>query len=169
MPDNSTTRVARSTIAVRRTTRTDVEAVLALRRNLLTTGEAHWARGDAGDWEAIYRTQLEEEIDGIVSTQANFLAVAVAAPVGTATAIIDRRLANPANPNGLEGWIQGVYVDGSARGLGVGTALTRAAEDWLVDRGADSIYLDSTPSALRMYTRLGYVINDEPHLRKELH
>ena len=84
MPDNSTTRVARSTIAVRRTTRTDVEAVLALRRNLLTTGEAHWARGDAGDWEAIYRTQLEEEIDGIVSTQATFLAVAVAAPVGTA-------------------------------------------------------------------------------------
>ena len=129
MPDNSTTRVARSTIAVRRTTRTDVEAVLALRRNLLTTGEAHWARGDAGDWEAIYRTQLEEEIDGIVSTQATFLAVAVAAPVGTATAIIDRRLANPANPNGLEGWIQGVYVDGSARGLGGGTALTRAAED----------------------------------------
>ena len=76
MPGNSTTRVARSTIAVRRTTRTDVEAVLALRRNLLTTGEAHWARGDAGDWEAIYRTQLEEEIDGIVSTQATFLAVA---------------------------------------------------------------------------------------------
>ena len=89
--------------------------------------------------------------------------------MGGATAIIDRRLANPANPNGLEGWIQGVYVDGSARGLEVGTALTRAAGDWLVDRGAGSIYLDSTPSALRMYTRLGYVINDEPHLRKELH
>lgn len=169
MPGNSTIRVARSTIAVRRTTRADAEAALALRRNLLTAGEAHWARGDAGGWEAVYRAQLEEEIDGIVSTQATFLAVAVGVPVGTATAIIDRRLANPANPNGLEGWIQGVYVDKSARGLGVGTALTQAAEDWLADRGADAIYLDSTPSALRMYARLGYVINDEPHLRKELH
>ena len=86
-----------------------------------------------------------------------------------ATAIIDRRLVNPANPKGFEGWIQGVYVNRSARGLGLGTALTRAAEDWLAARGADAIYLDSTPSALRMYARLGYVINDEPHLRKELH
>ena len=163
------TRVAHSAVAVRRATRADIESVLALRRSLLAAGEAHWARGDAGGWEAAYRAQLEEEINGTVSAQATFLAVADAAPMGVATAIIDRRLVNPANPKGFEGWIQGVYVNRSARGLGLGTALTRAAEDWLAARGADAIYLDSTPSALRMYARLGYVINDEPHLRKELH
>ena len=64
-------------------------------------------------------------------------------PVGVATAIIDRRLVNPANPKGFEGWIQGVYVNRSARGLGLGTALTWAAEDWLAARGADAIWLSN--------------------------
>ncbi len=50
-------------------------------------------------------------------------------------------------------------VDGSARGAGVGEALTLAALERAADAGARTVDLTSRPSreaAVRLYTRLGF-------------
>ena len=62
-------------------------------------------------------------------------------------------------PTGLKAWIEDVVVDGSARGHGVGEALSAAALDEARRRGAKDVSLTSRPfreSANRLYQRLGF-------------
>ncbi|MEC6988644.1 MAG: GNAT family N-acetyltransferase [Actinomycetota bacterium] len=62
-------------------------------------------------------------------------------------------------PTGLKAWIEDVVVDESARGLGVGEALTVAAIDESRQRGAKNVSLTSRSSreaANRLYQRLGF-------------
>jgi ribosomal protein S18 acetylase RimI-like enzyme len=66
-------------------------------------------------------------------------------------------------PTGLRGWIEDVVVHESARGAGVGEALTRAAIDEAKRRGVRSLDLTTRPSrdaANRLYTRLGFERRD---------
>lgn len=159
-----------ATVVVHRARAADVNDLLQLRRALFASGEAHWSHGVGDEWETTYRNQLTAEFSqrDEATRQATFLASVNGTAVGTLTAIIDCHLANPANPVGHVGWIQGVYVQDTARGCSAGTLLTTTAESWLAKHGVFEVYLDSTSEALTMYTRHGYVINDEPHLRKEL-
>ncbi len=62
-------------------------------------------------------------------------------------------------PTGLKSWIEDVVVDESARGHGVGEALSRRALDEARRRGAKDVALTSRPSraaANRLYRRLGF-------------
>jgi ribosomal protein S18 acetylase RimI-like enzyme len=62
-------------------------------------------------------------------------------------------------PTGVRAWIEDVVVDGSARGAGVGEALTLAAIDEARRRNVRSIDLTTRPSreaANRLYARLGF-------------
>ena len=62
-------------------------------------------------------------------------------------------------PTGLKAWIEDVVVDESARGRGVGEALSAAAVDEAGRRGAKDVSLTSRPfreSANRLYQRLGF-------------
>ncbi len=62
-------------------------------------------------------------------------------------------------PTGLRAWIEDVVVDESARGLGVGEALSVAAIDESRQRGAKNVSLTSRSSreaANRLYQRLGF-------------
>lgn len=73
--------------------------------------------------------------------------------VGTLTLVVFRI------PTGLRGWIEDVVVDASARGLGVGEALTVAAIQEAKERGVRSLDLTTRPtreSANRLYARLGF-------------
>jgi ribosomal protein S18 acetylase RimI-like enzyme len=66
-------------------------------------------------------------------------------------------------PTGLRAWIEDVVVDGSARGAGVGEALTLAALERAADAGARTVDLTSRPSreaANRLYTRLGFELRE---------
>jgi ribosomal protein S18 acetylase RimI-like enzyme len=66
-------------------------------------------------------------------------------------------------PTGLKAWIEDVVVDGSARGLGVGEGLNRAAIEEARRRGAKNVSLTSRSSreaANRLYQRLGFVPYD---------
>jgi ribosomal protein S18 acetylase RimI-like enzyme len=66
-------------------------------------------------------------------------------------------------PTGRRAWIEDVVVDGSARGAGVGEALTNAAIEESRQRHVRSIDLTTRPSreaANRLYTRLGFEIRD---------
>jgi ribosomal protein S18 acetylase RimI-like enzyme len=62
-------------------------------------------------------------------------------------------------PTGRRGLIEDVVVDESARGRGVGEALTREALSLAAAAGVDSVSLTSRPereSANRLYRRVGF-------------
>jgi ribosomal protein S18 acetylase RimI-like enzyme len=66
-------------------------------------------------------------------------------------------------PTGLRAWIEDVVVDESARGTGVGDALTNAAIDESRRRHVRSLDLTTRPSreaANRLYARLGFELRD---------
>lgn len=66
-------------------------------------------------------------------------------------------------PTGLRAWIEDVVVDESARGQGVGAALTREAVRLAQAAGARTVDLTSRPareSANRLYERLGFQLRD---------
>ncbi len=62
-------------------------------------------------------------------------------------------------PTGVRAWIEDVVVDQSARGKGVGEALTRAALEHAKVLGVKTVDLTSRPSreaANRLYVRVGF-------------
>ena len=62
-------------------------------------------------------------------------------------------------PTALRAWIEDVIVDESARGQGVGEALTRAMLDVARERGCATVELTSRPTreaANRLYERMGF-------------
>jgi len=74
-------------------------------------------------------------------------------------------------PTGLKAWIEDVVVDESARGHGVGEALSRAALDEARRVGAKAVSLTSRPSreaANRLYQRIGFVARDTNVYRYDL-
>jgi ribosomal protein S18 acetylase RimI-like enzyme len=66
-------------------------------------------------------------------------------------------------PTGIRAWIEDVVVDESARGQGVGAALTREAVRLAREAGARTVDLTTRPSraaAGRLYERLGFSLRD---------
>jgi ribosomal protein S18 acetylase RimI-like enzyme len=66
-------------------------------------------------------------------------------------------------PTGLRAWIEDVVVDGSARGAGIGEALTIAAIEESRRRHVRSLDLTTRPSreaANRLYARLGFELRE---------
>ena len=62
-------------------------------------------------------------------------------------------------PTGVRAWIEDVIVDETARGRGIGEALTRKALDLAETAGARTVDLTSRPSreaAGRLYERVGF-------------
>jgi ribosomal protein S18 acetylase RimI-like enzyme len=77
--------------------------------------------------------------------------------VGTLTLVIFRI------PTALRAWIEDVVVDSSARGRGVGEALTAEALRIAKSRGARTIDLTSRRSraaAHRLYEKVGFTVRD---------
>ena len=74
-------------------------------------------------------------------------------------------------PTGLKAWIEDVVVDESARGHGVGEALSLAALDEARRHGAKAVSLTSRPSrqaANRLYQRIGFSPRDTNVYRYDL-
>ena len=74
-------------------------------------------------------------------------------------------------PTAVRAWIEDVVVDESARGSGVGEALSRAALAEAARRGAKTVELTSRPSreaANRLYKRIGFVRRDTNVYRYEV-
>ncbi len=97
-----------------------------------------------------------DEVEEIVSSPATVLLVARGAGgviVGTLTLVLFRI------PTGVRAWVEDVVVAESARGRGIGEALSREALRRAVAAGARTVDLTSRPSreaANRMYRRLGF-------------
>ena len=98
----------------------------------------------------------KDELTEIIRSPATVLLVArdgAGKVVGSLTLVLFRI------PTGLRAWIEDVVVDESARGAGVGKALTEAALDRATSAGARSVDLTSRPdraAANRLYQRLGF-------------
>jgi ribosomal protein S18 acetylase RimI-like enzyme len=95
--------------------------------------------------------ELQEMLDAPSTTV--FEARLDGALVGTLTLIVARI------PTGVRARIEDVVVDGTARGAGVGEALTRAALARATELGARTVDLSTRPSreaANRLYQRLGF-------------
>jgi ribosomal protein S18 acetylase RimI-like enzyme len=74
-------------------------------------------------------------------------------------------------PTGVRAWIEDVVVDESARGRGIGEALTMRAVEIARDAGARSVELTSRPTreaANRLYRRLGFEERETNVLRLTL-
>jgi len=85
--------------------------------------------------------------------------------VGTLTLIVFRI------PTGMRAWIEDVVVDESARGAGVGEALTLRAVELAGEVGARTVDLTSRPSreaANRLYRRLGFTARNTNIYRFDL-
>ncbi len=101
-------------------------------------------------------TLTEASLAAIVASQASRLLVAAdrdGAILGTLTLVLF------AIPTGARGLIEDVIVDASARGRGVGEALTRFALDLARAEGARTVDLTSRPAreaANRLYQRVGF-------------
>jgi ribosomal protein S18 acetylase RimI-like enzyme len=72
---------------------------------------------------------------------------------------------------GLKAWIEDVVVDETARGHGVGEAMSMAAVEEARRHGAKAVSLTSRPSreaANRLYQRIGFSIRDTNVYRYDL-
>lgn len=101
----------------------------------------------------------EEALRGLVAWQGNRILVARVDGdiVGALTLVVFPI------PTGLRAWIEDVVVDQSARGRGVGAALTQEAVRLARADGARTVDLTSRPSresANRLYERLGFRVRD---------
>jgi ribosomal protein S18 acetylase RimI-like enzyme len=109
-----------------------------------------------------------EQLQEIVSSPATVLLMALdddGRYVGTLTLALFRI------PTALRAWIEDVIVDDSARGQGIGEALTREAIRVAGERGAKTVDLTSRPSrqaANRLYQRVGFELRDTNVYRYEL-
>ena len=100
-----------------------------------------------------------EELADLLRREATELLVARDgdAIVGALTLVVYRL------PTGLGAMIHDVVVDASARGQGVGEALTREALRLAVEAGAESVELTSRSdreAANRLYLRLGFELRE---------
>jgi ribosomal protein S18 acetylase RimI-like enzyme len=106
-----------------------------------------------------------QALDEIVSSPATALLVArdeAGTIVGSLTLVLFRI------PTGVRAWIEDVVVDESARGRGIGEALTMRAIAIATERGARSVDLSSRPereAANRLYQRLGFQPRDSRFFR----
>lgn len=108
-----------------------------------------------------------DELQTIVDSTATSLLVARDGDsvLGTLTLAVFRI------PSGVRAWIEDVVVDESARGRGIGEALTMRAVEIARDAGARSVELTSRPTreaANRLYRRLGFEERETNVLRLTL-
>ena len=104
------------------------------------------------------------EIIGAPSTTVLVARAASGTILGTLTLAVFRI------PTAIRAWIEDVVVDESARGQGVGEALTLAAIEVAAKAGARTVDLTSRPSreaANRLYQRLGFQLRDTNVYRYE--
>jgi ribosomal protein S18 acetylase RimI-like enzyme len=101
----------------------------------------------------------ESDVEALVSSPATvvFIARDGGRIVGSLTLVVFPI------PTGLRSWIEDVVVDGTARGRGIGEALTNAAIEESRRREVRSIDLTTRPSreaANRLYARLGFELRE---------
>lgn len=82
---------------------------------------------------------------------------------GSISAGLERVVPGP-RWHALHAHLGDMCTSGSARGTGLGRILMEAALDWCRGRGAQTVKLDATPSAVPVYERFGFERHQGPEL-----
>ena len=167
-----------SPVLVRAARPEDVECLVDLRRHLLDEGPGHYVArtdGERLEWRARYRDWLSAHLgQTLTPTRARsgdvhvVVAHAGADVLGCGIAIIDERAPMAGCLNGRAGWVQTVVVDPAHRGRGIGEAVMAHLTDWLASNDVGKVALQTTPSAARLYRKLGFSASGEDLLVKVL-
>ncbi|MDY6930123.1 MAG: GNAT family N-acetyltransferase [Pseudomonadota bacterium] len=138
----------------------DIPRLLTLRSFLLSSGPAHYVAQNLEDeqrWRSAYQEWLKYRLTGDESV---LIAVArqtsTNQAMGSAIGIVNQRVPGIHCSTGRVGWIQTVVIDPAWRGQGLGRALIHFLLEWFADRGIEEITLETTPSARRLYSSLGF-------------
>jgi ribosomal protein S18 acetylase RimI-like enzyme len=110
-----------------------------------------------------------DELEQILSGETTELFAARAVPGGKILGVLALVVFH--TPTGTHAWIEDVVVDETARGLGLGEALSRAALQRAAERGADTVNLTSRASrtaANHLYQRLGFELRQSNLYRYHL-
>ena len=152
-------------MSARAATPDDADELVRLRAVMLRTfGDPHtWN----DDWQAPARSTLLRRLDGPGSSMAAFV---VDRPGGgglaaCAVGIIEERLGNPVNLNGLTGYVFNVSTDPAYRRRGYARACMQALIDWFRSRGVGAADLRASAEGEPLYADLGFVRTPDPAMR----
>lgn len=150
----------------------DIEGLVALRKILLSQGSGHYVATSHQEdlaWQVSYRSWLKKHIE----ESTNHIQIIVThsldkSVVGCAIGIIDDRAPMSSCLNGVVGWVQTVVVVPSLRGCGLAQQAMNLLLQWFSFQRVTKVALQTTPVALHMYERLGFVLSGEDLLIKAL-
>jgi GNAT superfamily N-acetyltransferase len=147
----------RETVAVRKATVRDVEALLRLRGVMFTSRDSTPA---AQHWEGACRQIM---LDGLNS--GDLLAAVGETEDGTIVAsgiaAVHRWLPSPANPSGLKGYIGSMATDHEWRRHGIGRRIADHLIQALHERGIAEIELHATEDGEGIHRSLGFTAHDD--------
>jgi GNAT superfamily N-acetyltransferase len=145
------------TVAVRKATVRDVEALLRLRGVMFSSLDR---TATAKHWEGACRQIL---LDGL--TSGDLLAAVAETDDGTIVAsgiaAIHRWLPSPANPSGLKGYIGSMATEQEWRRLGIGRRIANHLVRALHERGIAEIEVHATEDGEGIYRSLGFTARDD--------
>ncbi|WP_246794859.1 GNAT family N-acetyltransferase [Burkholderia perseverans] len=138
----------------------DIDALVSLRKVLLSQGSTHYAATsiDADQaWQTSYRAWLEHHLQ----LRSPHIRVAVTRDPGRrvvacATGIIDDRAPVIGSLNGRFGWVQSVVVARELRQRGLARQTMEYLLCWFARRHVHRVALQTTPAALGLYRQLGF-------------
>ncbi len=141
-----------------------IEHIYYAREGKLVLEKEHW---DVPDWRAEDKQQRITALQMLFDNGATFFG-AFDGDLLTGMAVLDHHLISSGNQR-LN--LEGLWVNDAYRGRGIGKALFQAAAQAARQRGAQSLYVSSTPSenTVRFYQRLGCQPAKpiDPHLYKK--
>jgi RimJ/RimL family protein N-acetyltransferase len=119
------------------------------------------------DWRSPARQSLRRRLTGPGSSMGAFV---VDRPDGTglaacAVGIIEERLGNPANPNGLVGYVFNVSTDPAHRRRGYSRACMEALLEWFRSRDVGTADLRASADGRPLYADLGFRPTADPAMR----
>lgn len=162
-----------SPVIVGRAQLSDVQALIALRSVLLSSGDSHYVsrnERDESTWRRAYADWLHQALtrDDAESMVCIARLSHGNAPVGSAIGLVNRRVPGVHCPTGRVGWIQTVVVSAENRGQGIGSMMIETLLSWFHAQEIGEVTLETTPSARSVYNGLGFEPSGEELLYHHL-
>jgi GNAT superfamily N-acetyltransferase len=154
-------------VKIRQAEPVDADELVRLRAVMLGTfGTGNWN----DDWREPARASLVRRLADPRPTLAAFVAERPDGPglASCAVGLIEERLGNPFNPEGLVGYIFNVATDPDMRRRGYSRACMEALLQWFRDRGVRAADLTASPDGEPLYASLGFARKAEPAMRLRL-
>lgn len=144
----------------------DAPELVRLRAVMLASMSGTQPEGQ--EWRRAAEEELRARLPVPEATMAAYVVDAPARPgVLTACAVgtVERRLAGPANPTGLAGYLFNVSTDPAYRRRGHARACVAALVAWFRTSGAGRVDLQATGAGESLYASLGFRRREEPVMR----